>query len=63
MSNFYEEIIQHTDLKVNNFVKIIQEEEIEKLFIPEKLSETERINYIFKKGSHIQKRAVSKYNI
>jgi hypothetical protein len=62
MSGFYEEVIRFKDLKVKLIILIFihkqPDEEVNKFYISEDLSETEKLNYIIKKGYVCQKCAV-----
>ena len=56
---FYEEVIHFKDLKVILFFNFQDEKDTNEFYINEELTEIEKINFILKKGTVIQKEAVN----
>jgi hypothetical protein len=56
---FYEEVIHFKDFKVNLFFNFQDEKDSNEFYINEELTELEKINFILKKGTVIQKEAVN----
>ncbi len=60
-TGFYEEVINFNDMKVRNtiLIHVQTDEEFLKFYINEEFNDSERINYIIKKGFICQKACVS----